>query len=90
MKQCDHFIKVKQVENNILSINFGEFEYNCFILKKYLTILGYAGWGSNKLMGQGISGFHLCLVISVLDANFCQRKDLIIATQYWQHARLHV
>lgn len=33
VKQCNHFIKVKHVENNILSINFGEFEYNCFILK---------------------------------------------------------
>lgn len=30
---------------------------------------------ANKLLGQGISGFHLCLAISVLDANFCQRKD---------------
>ena len=27
------FYKMKHVENNILSINFGEFEYNCFILK---------------------------------------------------------
>lgn len=27
------FYKMKHVENNILSINFEEFEYNCFILK---------------------------------------------------------
>eukprot|EP00069_Balaena_mysticetus_P012066 bmy_07358T0 len=48
----------------------------------------YAGWEQNNLKGQGINGYHSCLMISVPDANFCQRKELIIAPQSSQHIRL--
>ncbi|TEA28943.1 hypothetical protein DBR06_SOUSAS13410004, partial [Sousa chinensis] len=49
---------------------------------------GYAGWEQNNLKGQGINGYHSCLMNSVPDANFRQRKELIIAPQSRQHIRL--